>query len=78
MTGVFISQLAMIALLGIKKAPIPAALVAPLPFLSVAYWAAVRRIFWKPLRVQALLNACDADTRDEMRVSSLCLISGAC
>ncbi|BDA46964.1 CSC1-like protein At4g02900 [Coccomyxa sp. Obi] len=60
-------QLVMVALLGLKQAPVMALLAAPLPVLTVALWRSADVLFGPPQEVLSVEAAADLDHRDQER-----------
>ena len=64
-------QIIMIALFGIKKAPGPAALTAPLPFITVAFLLYNLKLFSRPQVIISNRTAADIDQR-QSQVTNAC------
>ena len=62
-TATVFFQIIMIALFGIKKAPGPAILTAPLPFITLAFLLACLKLFNKPQVIISNRSAADIDAR---------------
>lgn len=60
-------QLVMVALLGLKQAPVIALLAAPLPVLTIALWRSADVLFGPPQEVLSVEAAADLDRRDQVR-----------